>query len=346
MRRFIVTIVILLMLSIAVFLTGWVSLRLEPGRYGVVTSKTGGIWPEVLQAGDFHWTAAALLPTNLHIASFAPIELERIIELQGTMPSAEIYRSFIAGEPDFSWSVTVRLLASPRITALPELVHRLALDGDQALAEWLNVEMELAVAELRSAIFAYSSSLEGSQGLLSGAAEAELLASLAARRPLLEVRGLSIIAARLPDAALYEGARQLYLAYIENYQASIEPALARASTLAAEEQVRLDILKRYGDLLERYPDLIDYLAIQAGIAPRARLQATAQSNLAQSALAQPAAVLQPVPSPPATVQPATVQPTTSKPAPLPQAGADQPATIQQPVTPQAIQVAPVQSGQP
>jgi hypothetical protein len=37
-----------------------------------------------------------------------------------------------------------------------------------------------------------------------------------------------------------------------------------------EEQVRMDVLRRYGDLLERYPDLIDYLAIEAGIAPRPR----------------------------------------------------------------------------
>jgi len=55
---------------------------------------------------------------------------------------------------------------------------------------------------------------------------------------------------------------------MERFRASVEPALAAASGLAAEEQVRIDVLKRYGELLERYPALVDYLAIQAGIPPR------------------------------------------------------------------------------
>jgi hypothetical protein len=125
------------------------------------------------------------------------------------------------------------------------------------------------------------------------------------RNPELSVSSLSVVSAKVPDLALYESARSLYLGYMENYRASVEPALTRASSQAAEEQVRMEILRRYGDLLERYPDLIDYLAIEAGLAPRQR--AVVQTFLPPTAVPTVAAPAYAFPPPPATLAPAPAQ---------------------------------------
>lgn len=270
MKRFVFTLLLLIVLSLAVFMVGWVSLRLEPGSYAVMVSKTGGVDPEVLRSGAFRWTPVALLPTNLKLVSFTLSDMERLVHLGGTLPSAEIYKEFMAGDPDFSWTVSVNVRATVLPESLPTLVESFGFDDQAGLTAWLAGETDLAVAGLRAAIVKLAGTNEGAVKLMSGEVEAELKATIETNHPALMVRSLTLVSARVPDLALYESARALYLGYMENYRTSVEPALARASSQAAEEQVRMEILRRYGDLLERYPDLIDYLAIEAGMPPRQR----------------------------------------------------------------------------
>ncbi len=268
MRRFTWSVVLLLIASLSVFCVGWLSLRVRPGAVAVVASKTGGVEPEPLRAGRFAWSPAALLPTNLRVVSFSPKPAGRSLSLEGELPSAAAYRAFMAGEPDFSWRLTLALKAAPKPAALPELFSRYGVDSDEALAAWLSAELDSALGDARALVLAHFADEEGAQLLVSGRADDAVRAGLAAKRPLLEILEFGISEARLPDLALYARARELYLGYVERFRASVEPALAEASELAARDQVRMDLLRRYGQLLSEYPSLIDYLAIEAGIAPR------------------------------------------------------------------------------
>lgn len=268
MRRFTWSVVLLLIASLAVFCVGWLSLRVRPGAVAVVASKTGGVAPEPLEAGRFAWSPAALLPTNLRVVSFSPKPAGRSISLEGELPSAAAYRAFMAGEPDFSWSLTIALKAAPKPEALPELFSRYGVDNDEALAAWLSAELDSALGDARALALAHFADEDGAQLLATGRADEAVRDGLAAKRPMLEILEFGISEARLPDLALYARARELYLSYVERFRASVEPALAEASESAARDQVRMDLLRRYGQLLSEYPKLIDYLAIEAGIAPR------------------------------------------------------------------------------
>lgn len=262
MRRFPVTLAILLLCGGAVFITGWLPLRVKPGIHAVVVTKTGGVDPAVMAPGQFRWSAAALLPTNVRLVTFNPTSAERQVELSGTLPSAAAYSAFMAGEPDFSYAMTLRLIAAPKASALPELFGRWGIADDAALSVWLNTELDLAAAELRGAM----AGMADDPATIDHAA---LVALVSSRRPLLDVHDVEILSSRVPDMALYQEARRLYASYIERFRASVEPALAAASSKSAAEQVQIEVLKRYGELLERYPALVDYLAIQAGLPPRA-----------------------------------------------------------------------------
>ena len=169
----------------------------------------------------------------------------------------------ISGSPDFSYAVSARLIAAPRPEGLPELFSRWGVDDDGKLSAWLASEMDLAATDLKAAMqAAAAASADGSVD------EAALAGLVASRHPLLDVRAVQAVSSRMPDMRLYEQARSLYASYMERFRASVEPALAAASAQAAGDQVRIDALKRYGELLSAYPALIDYLAIQAGLAPR------------------------------------------------------------------------------
>jgi len=251
----------LAVLGTAVFLIGWLPLRMRPGDYAVMVTKTGGVDPVVVAPGSFRWSAATFLPTNARLVTFTPAMAERLLEVSGELPSAKAYSAFMAGSPDFSYAVSARLTAAPKPEVLPELFSRWGVDDDEALSAWLESEMDLAATELGAA-------LREASGVPGGIDEASLALRLSSRHPMLDVRGVRIVASRMPDPNLYDEARRLYSAYMERFRASVEPALAKASSSAAEDQVRLDVLKRYGELLAAYPALIDYLAIQAGLAPR------------------------------------------------------------------------------
>lgn len=268
MRRFTWSVVLLLIASLSVFFVGWLSLRVRPGAVAVVASKTGGVEPRPLEAGRFAWSPAALLPTNLRVVSFSPKPAGRSLSIEGELPSAAAYRAFMAGEPDFSWRLTLALKAAPKASALPELFARYGVDNDEALAAWLSAELDAALGDARASVLAYFADEDGAQLLASGRADEAVSADLAAKRPLLEILEFTVAEARLPDLALYARARELYLGYAERFRASVEPALAEASESAARDQVKLELLRRYGQLLAEFPGLIDYLAIQAGIAPR------------------------------------------------------------------------------
>jgi len=261
MRRFGWTIITLALLGGAVFLIGWLPLRLEPGSYAVLVTKTGGVDGRVVAPGDFRWSAAAFLPTNVRLVRFSPGAAERTLELVGELPSAAAYSAFMAGQPDFSYAFSARLMAAPDPADLPALYERWGVADDEALSAWLDSEMDLAASDLGVAL----RSAMGGSGDID---EASLALAVSSSHPALDVRGVRIVSSRTPDPRLYEEARRLYSSYMERFRASVEPALAAASGLAAEEQVRIDVLKRYGELLERYPALVDYLAIQAGIPPR------------------------------------------------------------------------------
>lgn len=278
MKRFIWTLVLLSLCSAAVFFIGWLPLRVQPGKYAVVASKTGGVEGEVLSSGRFFWSAAALLPTNLRLVQFSPARVERVISLSGELPSAGAYRAFMAGEPDFSWELSLRLRIAVAPEALPLLFSRYGIDGDEALGAWLDEELDGASSDARALAADSLASPSSAVRLASGAADEELRLALAARRPELDILGLSVIAARIPDLALYEQARQLYASYVDSFRQSVEPALVRASVSAAEDQVRIDALKRYGELLALYPALVDFLAIEAGLAPRPLAPAAARDE--------------------------------------------------------------------
>ncbi|PKL25406.1 MAG: hypothetical protein CVV47_04935 [Spirochaetae bacterium HGW-Spirochaetae-3] len=261
MRRFGWTIITLALLGGAVFLIGWLPLRLEPGSYAVLVTKTGGVDARVVAPGGFRWSAAALLPTNVRLVKLSPRASERSLEVSGELPSAAAYSAFMAGQPDFTYAFSARIIAAPDPSDLPALYERWGVADDESLSAWLESEIELAASDLRAAL---RSVMDGSGDI----DEASLALAVSAGHPSLDVRGVRIVSSRTPDPRLYEEARRLYSSYMDRFRASVEPVLVAASSRAAEDQVRIDVLQRYGELLERYPSLVDYLAIEAGIPPR------------------------------------------------------------------------------
>jgi hypothetical protein len=253
---------LLVIMGGAAFFLGWAQLRVPPGSYGVMRSKTHGTDPRIIREGEFRWVWYKLIPTNVAILVFSPNVVNHPIELRGSLPSGDIYAGFAGLDADFSYEIAGTLSFNIRADALPDLAAREGLTdqaGLEALEQRLAGEISLHLSR------GYGDGETGSGELLEGEIPEWLGREIAAAYPAVENVVCAVRNIRYPDRALYGSLRSLYEAYIEGQHR----ALAAAAGVQAEQhiaaQIRFDELARYGELLTKYPILLQYLALEKNV---------------------------------------------------------------------------------
>ncbi|MCL2805499.1 MAG: hypothetical protein FWD26_06140 [Treponema sp.] len=262
MKKFFITLFILLVLGSVAFFFGWVQFQVPPGHYGVISSKTHGTDADIVRPGEFRWVWYKLLPTNVKIAVFRLEYTKFPINFDSTLPSGNTYAAFV-GLPnvDFSWNLNgeIAFKIDPDFLVNLTSIHNLTSQQDlNAFLEKISKDIEVIILRtLNSA----SSSEDRIENIMSGNSDAQMEQEIFSMYP--QIRDFSFIikTAKFPDFTLY---RQLRLLYDEFLVKQREFATSDFSTMAENHiktQLRLDELERYGDLLTRYPVLLEYLQL-------------------------------------------------------------------------------------
>lgn len=270
MKKFFVSLFILAVFAGVVFYFGWVQFAVPAGHAGVMVSKTGGIDPAPIVPGEFRWAWEMLLPTNCAIIPFSLRPVELSFSTTGELPSADIYSRFLEGSPDFSWSISASVSLRASQEALPRLVEKYNVESEDELNALMSALAEQAfysAAEKYIANAAASSLLLEAESAESGAAGKpsvlpDFEALFAAEMPEgFDALSAYISEATLPDFALYRTGAKVYAEYIEQYSdAAIASAIRAAEEeIASGEQMRL--FAKWGAFLEKFPSLIDFLAV-------------------------------------------------------------------------------------
>jgi hypothetical protein len=100
--------------------------------------------------------------------------------------------------------------------------------------------------------------------LLTTGAVAALEADIAARCPDIERFRLSFHTMEYPDFSLYRASRQLYEDFLVHQRQILTAPLSERAGRHVETQLRMEELSRYGELLTKYPVLLQYLSIERG----------------------------------------------------------------------------------
>ncbi len=250
MKKVLVSLLILLLLGGAVFYFGWVQFAVPVGSYGVLLSKTSGVYPKPIVSGKFLWRWERLLPTNtqLRIFSLDPITLTDTFS--STLPSAQLYSTRLEGEPDFSYSVTVSSTARVRVAELVNLVEENNIQ-DQAALETL-VRDRLHQLNIAATSYLLEQTQHDTTGLKSQTITTQELVEntpVAQENPWLEVLSAEVSDVRIPDASLYLAAKNAYLNSI------VEGTGAQGIT----DSSHLSALVNLGEILTKYPALSDYM---------------------------------------------------------------------------------------
>jgi hypothetical protein len=263
MKKFFITLFILIIIAGIGFMFGWAQFSVPPGKYGVVNSKTHGIDPKPVRSGEFRWIWFKLIPTNVKIAVFSLDHNKYPINFTSILPSGETYASFVGlKNADFSWNLKgeIGFRLDPDMLINVTILNNLS--GQEDLDSYLQStaqNIEILLLRLLSSQGNDSTRLEQ---LMSGNPDVELEREIKRDFPWICDFSIKIQSAKYPDFVLYRQLRLIYEEFLSKQRELATSSFGKRAETYMENELRFEELERYGDLLTKYPILLEYLAME------------------------------------------------------------------------------------
>lgn len=270
MKKFLISMFILIIFAGAIFFIGWGQFAVPAGSYGVMVSKTSGISQKTIVPGEFCWFWERLLPTNTSMRIFSIIPVTRTTTISGELPSADIYSPMLEGSPNFSYKFSVQTELMMKSNYLPNFVRRTDAKENEQLQEYLNQQGDLIAQEVIQYIL--SKSLDNANNLMLLVTDTEELKTginADSKFKDLEISNITVKTAQMPDTELYNIAKASYAEFQAKVKQSLAELTKNQSTITANDYLQIERFARWGKILQEYPILIDFLAVSRDDASKA-----------------------------------------------------------------------------
>lgn len=270
MKKFLISMFILIIFAGAIFFIGWGQFAVPAGSYGVMVSKTSGISQKTIVPGEFCCFWERLLPTNTSMRIFSIIPVTRTTTISGELPSADIYSPMLEGSPNFSYKFSVQTELMMKSNYLPNFVRRTDAKENEQLQEYLNQQGDLIAQEVIQYIL--SKSLDNANNLMLLATDTEELKTginAESKFKDLEISNITVKTAQMPDTELYNIAKASYAEFQAKVKQSLAELTKNQSTITANDYLQIERFARWGKILQEYPILIDFLAVSRDDASKA-----------------------------------------------------------------------------
>jgi len=265
MKKFFFTLIALVVVGGVVFFVGWVQFSVPPGSYGVITSKTHGVDPLPVRSGEFRWVWYKLIPTNVKIAVFHPENQKFEVNFNSSLPSGDIYAAFGGLGADFSWELKAVMSFGINPDMLIPIVSRQNITNQDELNRYLQDLAHNVEVKIMSALSSGEIDVSRLEKLLSGIPDKEIENEIHKSFPEIQDFSLLIQSAKFPDFVLYKEVRLLYEEFVAKQREYITTAFGRRAENLIATKLHFEELERYGELLTKYPVLLEYMALEKGI---------------------------------------------------------------------------------
>lgn len=259
MRKFLFSLLLLIIAGGVAFYFGWIQLQLPADSYGVIFTKTDGFEHAVVKPGAFIWRWQRLLPSNLTLYTYELKPQETTLTMGGTLPSGTLYSQYLQGKPDFSYKIKISISYMLKADALPGLMMNDSLTP-KTLHTWYADFNKRCTAEAQNYISAQATSGDVLTAGF-GSLQPGLLADLGKKFSDVHFTSLSPETVQLPDLALYQKAKEQYFAIMDAEQKTLTQAAVTKTNLDQLATQRIDMLRRFGELFNQYPILLKYLEL-------------------------------------------------------------------------------------
>lgn len=265
MKKFIISLIILLIFGASVFFIGWVQIYVPVDSQAVLISKTGGVNDEVIKAGDFTWRWERLLPTNTELRHFSLYPRNYTKTITGTLPSADVYKYMIEGEPSFAYNFSVEMTINVKHEKLPELVRTIGLKDQAELETYISSQADTVARSVIQHVIEESIN-DVDYVVQTSLSDTELINAINApsRFPYLDISSIKVNNVSLPDIIMYNHAKESYTVYQDTIQVYIDEAAVLQGAQYAKDYLEIDRLAKLGRVLADYPELVSFMAVTEG----------------------------------------------------------------------------------
>jgi len=263
MKKFFRTLLVLAIIAGIALFFGWAQLGIPPDGYGVIRSKTHGLYPRIVQPGEFLWIWYKLIPTNTETIVLHLNPVNHVFTAESTLPSGRIYSTFAGIKGDFSWKINGALSFSISPDAVIPLFTAKTISSQEDLTRY-----EKNIAEqIEGLILRYIGQEELSgevETLLKDGENFWFEGEIMKQFPSLNNLSLRVKSAKFPDFELYRQAKALFENYMAVQKEYASGDMREMAKNRMDAMFRFDELELYGVLLTQYPILLDYMALDKG----------------------------------------------------------------------------------
>jgi hypothetical protein len=260
MKKLFIILSILIIISAVIFYFGWIQLKLEKDTYGVIFSKTGGYHEKVLVSGDFAWTAAALIPKNIEITSIPSASRTIYLMSETPLPSSSLYRNTLVGSADFSYKIKFYISFQLKREKVVQLVRDSGLTL-KTIETWVNAAEDKIkfIASREIQLYLENTPVDQNSAFISIENQQKILKRIQTHFDDINLHDLDIVSLTVPDFTLYEESKEYYYNLTAIKNNSLQSEMLNTAKQRAENEVQLELLERYGYLLNEFPILIEYI---------------------------------------------------------------------------------------
>jgi len=259
--KHVILFVFLILIAGGIFYAGWIQIHLGENTYAVAYTKSNGYLKEVYSPGKFSWSVYRLIPGNFKLIKFLLKPQIRKESMSGILPSGKVYGKFLPGQPDFGFKLIYSISFAIKPDKLPELVSAGSL-SPQTLTELYTQTADSIRVNIRNLLFQKVSELgnKGNDLFFTNSFSDSVKLMVKNKFASFTLLNFSPIEINIPDLNLYKKARDTYFAFLDARSSSEITDSQKAVETELRERTKIELLKRYGELLKQYPELVQLLA--------------------------------------------------------------------------------------
>ena len=261
MKKFFITLLVLVIIAGAALFFGWAQLGIPPDACGVIRSKTHGLYPHLVQTGEFQWIWYKLIPTNTETTVLRLNPVSHNFTEENTLPSGKVYSTFAGIESDFSWKINAAISFSISPDAIIPLFSANTVNSQEDLTRYENDIAEQIQGFIVRCI-EQEDNFQQVETLLKDGENPWFETEILNQFPLLHNFSLKVKSAKFPDFALYKQAKSLFDNYMALQKEYAAGDIREKARNRIDSMLRFDELELYGSLLTKYPILLEYLALE------------------------------------------------------------------------------------
>lgn len=237
-----------------------------PGQVTFVYTKMSGYQDRVLEPDRYYWLWEQLIPGNVSLRVFDNAPRNWFFQQSYQLPSAESYQLLLPADASLSDTglFTYQLHFSVVYRARPAQVLKLVQSGllDPEFPQpWYNSIEERLQRKTREFLSGQIPSYQ-TETIESAELEQQLRTRLENQLPEIEISSLFLTRYEQPDLALYQTLKSEFSALLRQLSEDSFARLLENQDRRLQAASTLEQIRELGRILEKYPILISYFAVQ------------------------------------------------------------------------------------